>query len=80
MPLTNVVSTASSSGATDPIALENVDLPVPLCVVIQSIRAHVADLYLVVVPLEVLKLHPGVKITNTTISLSDLNTKVAEND
>lgn len=58
--LTDVVPAASSSGATDPASLEHVDLPVALCAVRQGVRSHVADLHLVVVLLEVLKLHPGV--------------------
>lgn len=61
--LTNVVPAAPGGGATDPVPLENVDLPVAFRVVIQGVGAHVADLHLVIVPLEVLKLHPGVKAT-----------------
>lgn len=66
--LTDVVPAASSSGTTDPVSLKHADLPVALCVVGQVIRGHVADLYLVVVSLEVLKLHPGVTNTITVIS------------
>lgn len=69
--LTDVVPAASSGGAADPVSLKHADLPVALRVVGQVVRGHVADLHLVVVPLEVLKLHPGV--TNT-ITLSSPNT------
>lgn len=62
--LTDVVPAASSGGATDPVSLKHADLPVALCVVGQGVRSHVADLHLVVVPLEVFKLHPGVTRVN----------------
>lgn len=57
-PLTYEVPAAACGGATDPVALEHVHLPLPLGVVHQRVRRQVADLYLVVVGLEVLKLHP----------------------
>ena len=68
--LTDVVPATSDGGATDPVSLEHADLPVALCVVGQGVRGHVADLHLVVIPLEVLELHPG--LTNT-VSVSPPN-------
>lgn len=59
--LADVVPAASSGGAADPVPLEGVDLPVALRVVRQGVGRHVADFHLVVVPLEVLELHPGVR-------------------
>lgn len=66
LSLTNVVPAASSGGAAGPSSLELVDLPVALCAVGQGVGGHVADLHPAVVPLEVLKLHPGVQ-KNTII-------------
>lgn len=55
---TNVVPASSCCGATNPLSLEHVDLPAAFRVISQSIRGHVADLHLIVVPLKVLKFHP----------------------
>ena len=66
--LTDEVPAASSGGAADPVSLEHVDLPVTLGAVRQGVGGHVADLHLVVVPLEVVKLHPGVTNTITVTS------------
>lgn len=63
--LTNVVPAASSGGAAGPSSLEHADLPVALCAVGQGVGGHVADLHPAVVPLEVLKLHPGVQKKQT---------------
>lgn len=57
--LTDVVPAASSGGAADPVSLKHVDLPVAFGAVRQRVGGHVADLHPVVVPLEVLKLHPA---------------------
>lgn len=68
--LTDEVPAASSGGAADPVSLEHADLPVALRVVGQGVGGHVADLHLVVVLLEVLKLHP--EVTNT---ISDMRSE-----
>lgn len=71
--LTDEVPAASSGGAADPVSLEHADLPVALRVVGQGVGGHVADLHLVVVLLEVLKLHP--EVTNT---ISDMRSEHIE--
>lgn len=71
---TDEVPAASSCGATNPVSFKHADLPVTLCVVSEGIRGHVTDLHFIIVPLEVLKLHPEdkhAKFQENIGSLSD---------
>lgn len=61
---TNEVPAASSSGATDPVALKDVYIPEMLRVVTEGVGGHVADLHFVIVSFKVLKFHPGFQKTN----------------
>lgn len=66
--LTNVVPAASSSGTPNPVSLKHIDCPLMFCVLSQGVRTHVANLHFVIVPLEVLKFHPGVANSNNIVT------------